>query len=300
MAWPVGIDPGIDPGVPSPARIYDYCLGGKDNFAADREAAEKALSLVPQGREVARSNRRFLIRAVRYMASHGVAQFIDLGTGFPTPPSVHETAAALVDGPRVVYFDNDPMVTCHNRALLAGDQDGVAVLHGDIRCPGQILKQDDLWKTIDFGRPVGVLLVAVLHFIPGEDDPQGSVSAFCSLMAPVSFLAISHITSDGTGPAMMAANRGVPDSQRACGVPEPGRDRGILRWPGLGPARDRRGIRVARQREPAAGDPGCAPAPRRRREKAVSQGRQADERRGVRGSGYASGEPTMTDIVPRR
>ncbi len=114
MAWPVGIDPGIDPGVPSPARIYDYCLGGKDNLAADREAAEKALSVVPQGREVARSNRRFLIRAVRYMASHGVAQFIDLGTGFPTPPSVHETAAALVDGPRVVYVDNDPMVTCHN------------------------------------------------------------------------------------------------------------------------------------------------------------------------------------------
>jgi len=138
MAWPAGIDPGIDPSVPSPAWIYDYYLGGKDNFAADREAAEKALSVVPQGREVAWSNRRFLIRAVRYMASHGVAQFIDLGTGFPTPPSVHETAAALVDGPRVVYVDNDPMVTCHNRALLAGDQDGVAVPHGGISAaPGR-------------------------------------------------------------------------------------------------------------------------------------------------------------------
>ncbi len=225
IASPAGIDQGIDPGVPSPARIYDYYLGGKDNFAADREAAEKALSVVPQGREVARSNRRFLTRAVRYMASHGVAQFIDLGTGFPTPPSVHETAAALVDGPRVVYVDNDPMVTCHNRALLAGDQDGVAVLHGDIRCPGQILKQDDLWKTIDFGRPVGVLFVAVLHFIPGEDDPQASVTAFCSLMAPGSFLAVTHISSDGTGPAVMAA---IHEAYRTASAPAVFRSRGEI------------------------------------------------------------------------
>jgi len=216
LASPAGIDQGIDPGVPSPARIYDYYLGGKDNFAADRAAAEKALSAVPQGREVARSNRRFLIRAVRHMASHGVAQFIDLGTGFPTSPSVHETAAALVDRPRVVYVDNDPMVTSHNRALLAGDRDGVAVLHGDIRCPGQIFKHDDLWKTIDFGRPVGVLFVAVLHFIPGEDDPHCSVTAFCSLMAPGSFLAVSHISSDGTAPAVMAA---IHEAYRTASAP---------------------------------------------------------------------------------
>jgi hypothetical protein len=216
IASPAGIDQGIDPSVPSPARIYDYYLGGKDNFSADREKAEKALSVVPQGREVARSNRRFLVRAVRYMGSQGVAQFIDLGTGFPTPRSVHETAAALVDGPRVVYVDNDPMVTCHNRALLAGDRESVAVLHGDIRSPGQIFKQDDLWKTIDFGRPVGVLFVAVLHFIPGEDDPQASVSAFCSLMAPGSFLAISHISSDGTAPAVIAA---IHEAYRTASAP---------------------------------------------------------------------------------
>jgi hypothetical protein len=111
---------GLDPKVPSPARIYDYYLGGKDIFAADRTAAEKALSVVPQGQEVAHSNRRFLLRAVRYMAGHGVAQFIDLGAGFPTPPSVHQTAAAnLTVRPRVVYVDNDPMVTSHNQALLA-------------------------------------------------------------------------------------------------------------------------------------------------------------------------------------
>src|ERR1700733_7577388 len=111
--------PGVDVKIPAPARIYDYSLGGKDNFAADRVAAEKALSVVPEGREVARSNRRFLVRAVRFMASQGVTQFIDLGTGFPTPPSVHETAAAALKArPRVVYIDNDPMVTTHNQALL--------------------------------------------------------------------------------------------------------------------------------------------------------------------------------------
>jgi len=206
----------IDPSIPSPARIYDYYLRGKDNFAADRAVAEKALSAVPQGRDVARSNRRFLVRAVRYMASQGVTQFIDLGTGFPTPPSVHETAAAIVDRPRVVYIDNDPMVTSHNHALLASDRDRIRVIHGDIRSPGQIFKHDDLWEIIDFDQPMGVLFVAVLHFIPAEDDPQDSVRAFCSHMAPGSLLAISHIASDGTAPAVMAAIR---DAYRTASAP---------------------------------------------------------------------------------
>jgi hypothetical protein len=130
---------GVDVKIPSPARIYDYYLGGKDNFAADRVAAEKALSVVPEGREVARSNRQFLVRAVRHMASQGVAQFIDLGTSFPTSPSVHQIAAANVAvRPRVVYIDNDPMVTSHNQALLAGNQVAtITVLHGDIRSPAR-------------------------------------------------------------------------------------------------------------------------------------------------------------------
>jgi len=214
---------GIDPHVPAPARIYDYYLGGKDNFAADRAAAEKALSVVPQGRDVARSNRRFLVRAVRYMASQGVTQFIDLGTGFPTPPSVHETAAAALQArPRVVYIDNDPMVTSHNQALLADSRAGIAVMHGDIRCPGRIFARDELWQTIDFGQPVGVLFVAVLHFIPAEDDPHDSVRAFCSNMAPGSFLVISHITSDGTAPPVMAAIR---DAYRTASAPAVFRDR---------------------------------------------------------------------------
>jgi hypothetical protein len=172
----------IDMAVPSPARIYDYYLGGKDNFAADRAAAEKALSVVPQGREVAHSNRQFLVRAVRYMASRGVTQFIDLGTGFPTPPSVHQTAAAnLTVRPRVVYIDNDPMVTSHNQALLAGSPlAAITVIHGDIRSPGQLFARQELWNAIDFNQPGGMLFVAVLHFIPDEDDPHDSVRAFCA------------------------------------------------------------------------------------------------------------------------
>lgn len=207
----------IDPNVPSPARIYDYYLGGKDNFAADRAAAEKALSVVPQGRDVARSNRRFLVRAVRHMVGQGVSQFIDLGTGFPTPPSVHETAAALLpERPRVVYIDNDPMVTSHNQALLADSRADIAVIHGDIRCPGRIFARNELWNTIDFSRPVGILFVAVLHFIPDEDDPQESVRTFCSHMVPGSFLAVSHITSDGTAPEVMTT---IHDAYQTASAP---------------------------------------------------------------------------------
>jgi len=209
---------GVNTKVPSPARIYDYYLGGKDNFAADRAAAEKALSVVPQGREVARSNRQFLVRAVQYMASRGVRQFIDLGTGFPTPPSVHQTAAAsLAVRPRVVYIDNDPMVTSHNQALLTGSPvAAITVIHGDIRSPGQIFARQELWNAIDFSQPVGVLFVAVLHFIPDEDDPHDSVGAFCAQMAPGSFLAVSHITSDGTAPDVMATIR---DAYRTASAP---------------------------------------------------------------------------------
>ena len=209
---------GVDTQVPSPARIYDYYLGGKDNFAADRAAAEKALSVVPQGREVARSNRQFLVRAVRYMASRGITQFIDLGTGFPTPPSVHQTAAAnLTVRPRVVYIDNDPMVTSHNQALLTGSPvAAITVIHGDIRSPGHLFARQELWNAIDFNQPVGVLFVAVLHFIPAEDDPHDSVRAFCAQMAPGSFLAVTHITSDGTTPAVMATIR---DAYRTASAP---------------------------------------------------------------------------------
>jgi hypothetical protein len=195
--------PGFDAAVPSPARIYDYYLGGKDNFAVDREAAEKALSVVPDGRWVARANRSFLVRAVSFMAQRGIRQFIDLGTGIPTSPSVHEVAREVHADARVLYVDNEPSVTVHNRALLATSE-GVVSIDGDIRHSYEIFASTEMQELIDFDQPVGVLLVAVLHFISDSDDPEGIVRAFTKYMAPSSYLALSHITSDGTEPQVMA------------------------------------------------------------------------------------------------
>jgi S-adenosyl methyltransferase len=194
--------------IPSPARIYDYYLGGKDNFAVDRAAAEKALSVVPHGRQVARANRRFLIRAVTLMAEQGVSQFIDLGTGFPTKPNVHQAARAVNPDARVAYIDNDPVVTAHNQALLAKD-DKILALHGDIRHPHSFLGHDEIWHFIDFSQPIGVLFVAVLHFVPPEDDPEASVATLVGNMVSGSYLALSHITSDGTAPEVVATIRGA-------------------------------------------------------------------------------------------
>jgi hypothetical protein len=194
---------GIDPTIPSTARMYDYYLGGKDNYAADRQAAEKALSVVPSGRRTARANRHFMTRAVMLMADQGIRQFIDLGTGIPTSPSVHELARAIQPDARVLYVDNDPVVTVHNRALLVKDEN-VKALQADIRDPGSILGSPELRELIDFRQPVGLLLVAVLHFVRDQEEPLDIVRAFTSRITPGSYLALSHITSDGTDPNVMA------------------------------------------------------------------------------------------------
>jgi hypothetical protein len=194
---------GVDPSIPSPARMYDYYLGGKTNYEADRIAAEKALSVVPDGRRIARANRYFMIRAVLLMADQGIRQFIDLGTGIPTSPSVHELAQALHPDARVLYVDNDPVVTTHNKALF-GTSDKVKALQADIREPDAILRSWELRDLIDFSQPVGVLFVAVLHFVRDRDNPSSVVSAFTERMTPGSHLALSHITSDGTDPGVVA------------------------------------------------------------------------------------------------
>jgi S-adenosyl methyltransferase len=194
---------GVDPAIPSPARMYDYYLGGKDNYAADREAANKALSVVPSGRRIARANRYFLMRAVLLMADEGVNQFIDLGTGIPTSPSVHELVRAIHPRARVLYVDNDAVVTAHNRAILA-DSMGVEILQADIREPTAILASPELGRLIDFTQPVGVLFVAVLHFVQDSNAAHGAVNAFASRMVPGSYLALSHITSDGTDASVVA------------------------------------------------------------------------------------------------
>lgn len=189
---------------PSPARMYDYYLGGKDNLPVDREAAERALSVVPSGRVLARANRDFMVRAVKCLAAQGIDQFIDVGTGFPTSPNVHEVAWSVNPAARVAYVDNDPVVVAHDRALLVDSAD-ITVVHGDIRQPREIICDESVRGLIDFSRPVGVLFVAVLHFVTDEEYAQDSVAVFRNSVPSGSFQVVSHITSDGSDPAVMRA-----------------------------------------------------------------------------------------------
>lgn len=208
----------MDISIPSPARMYDYYLGRKDNYPADRIAAEKALSAVPCGRQVAWANRNFLVRAVRYLASKRIDQFIDLGTGIPTSPNVHEVARSVIPDARIVYVDNDPIVVVHDKALLASSGDGVTAVRGDIRHPLNIITNHSVRQVIDFNRPVGVLFVAVLHFITDEENPYRSVAAFAERIARGSYIAISHITGDGTAEETIATIRDAYKGARAPAV----------------------------------------------------------------------------------
>jgi hypothetical protein len=184
----------INTGVPNPARIYDYLLGGKDNFPADREIAEQMLAIAPVAREVVEDNRKFLRRAVEVLADAGARQFIDLGSGLPTQGNVHEIAQAAAPGSRVVYVDNDPMVVAHSRALLAGDN--TVAIEGDLRQPDKVLGHPEVRELIDFGQPVALLLLAILHFVPDDEDPFGIVARYRDALPAGSHLAISHGTRD--------------------------------------------------------------------------------------------------------
>ncbi len=186
---------GIHVTTPNVARIYDYWLGGKDNFAADRDAAEKILTLIPEARFAARANRAFLGRAVQFLARAGIRQFLDIGTGLPTQANVHEVAHQVNPGARVVYVDNDPVVLAHARALL-NDTGATVIIEADLRDPQKILEDPGLRTLIDFGEPVAVLMVAILHFITEAEDPLAIVSRFREVMVPGSYLALSHVTAD--------------------------------------------------------------------------------------------------------
>ena len=186
---------GFDPTVPNEGRMYDFFLGGKDNFAADRQAAEQALELAPDLRILARENRRFLSRAVRFLAASGVRQFIDIGTGLPTRGNVHEIAQSVAPEARVVYVDNDPVVRVHAEALLR-DDDRVTVIQADVRDPDAILGHPELLRLIDLDRPVAVLLFFVLYAVPEDDHAARIVERLREAMAPGSYLAISHPVSD--------------------------------------------------------------------------------------------------------
>jgi len=180
-----------------PARVYDYWLGGKDNFAADRVLAERAAANAPEVTMACRENRAFLGRAVRMLAGQGLRQFIDIGTGFPTMGNSDEAAHSVNPDAHVVCVDNDPVVLAHSRALLSRrSPDRTTVVEGDLRDPEAILADPDLRAAIDFGQPVVLLLVAILHFLRDSDDPAGIIAAFRRAMAPGSYLVLSHATYD--------------------------------------------------------------------------------------------------------
>jgi hypothetical protein len=186
----------FDTSVPHPARVYGYWLGGKDHYEADRKTAEEVIRLRPQVVTGARANRAFLARAVRYLATDcGVRQFLDIGTGLPAPDNTHQIAQHVDPACRVVYVDNDPLVLAHARALLTSTPQGVCdYLDADLHDPAAILAKAA--AALDFTQPIGVLLLAVLHFLPDTDDPAGVVAALAGGIAPGSAIAISHLTAD--------------------------------------------------------------------------------------------------------
>ncbi|MBV9379639.1 MAG: SAM-dependent methyltransferase [Streptosporangiaceae bacterium] len=192
------VPPSIDTTRPHPARIYDYFLGGKDNFAADRETAAKVLESWGAVRTAARENRAFLGRTVRYLvAEAGVTQFLDIGAGLPSADNVHEVAQALNPESHVVYVDNDPIVLAHARALLASDPRGAcAYLDADMREPEKILADPATRSTLDFGKPIALMLVALLHFIPDEDEPRRALRTLIDALPSGSYVTASHATDE--------------------------------------------------------------------------------------------------------
>ncbi|MFC7527559.1 SAM-dependent methyltransferase [Actinoplanes sp. GCM10030250] len=190
--------PLIDSTRPHPARRYNYWLGGKDHYAADRESGDAIAARFPGIVTAARENHAFAGRAVRYLAQrHDVEQFLDIGTGLPTDRHPHHVAQQIIPAARVVYVDNDPLVLVHARALLGSTPPGrTAYLQADLRQPDIILTSDELTGTLDLSRPVGLLLVAVLHFLVDDEDAFTSVRTLLKKLAPGSFLVLSHVSYD--------------------------------------------------------------------------------------------------------
>ncbi|MBW8485448.1 SAM-dependent methyltransferase [Actinomadura parmotrematis] len=199
---------GVDATVPNVARIYDYLLGGKDNFEVDRKAAEALLAAAPEAAVTARANRAFLGRAVRALAAGGVRQFLDVGAGLPTRANVHEVARRVAPDARTVYVDHDPVVVAHGRALLS-EAPGVAVVHGDLYRPEEIRADPVVQRLIDPAEPVAVLMLAVLHFVPDAADPAGLVRRLTGGLAPGSALVLSHATSARTREDAVATAKSV-------------------------------------------------------------------------------------------
>jgi hypothetical protein len=200
---------GVDPAVPNVARTYDYFLGGKDNYAADREAGERILRASPEVRAALRANRSFLGRVARFLAGEaGISQFVDLGTGLPTAQNVHQVAQAVSPSARVVYVDNDSVVLAHARAMLADDEN-TTVVGADLRRPAEVLADPELRRLVDLDRPAAVLMMAVLHFVSEAEDAPAIVARYRDALAPGSYLAMSLGTTDGVDPDKIAGAQRV-------------------------------------------------------------------------------------------
>ena len=181
----------LNPHVPNVARMYDYYLGGKDNYAADRAAADQVVAAMPNVLDFTRANRRFLARVVTLLAQEGIRQFLDIGSGLPTQENVHQIAQLTALESRVVYVDNDPVVLAHGRALLA-DNPRTTVVQADLRDPKGIIGNPEVRRLLDFDEPVAILLLAILHFIPDDANPPGIVRTLREALVPGSYLVVSH------------------------------------------------------------------------------------------------------------
>ena len=185
----------VDTTAPSTARAYDYYLGGAHNFAVDRELARNVAREVPDVRDMVIANRAFLRRAVHYCTGQGIRQFLDIGSGIPTAGNVHEIAQGAAPGSRVVYVDNQPVTVSHSTTILEGNENAT-IVHGDIEEPRALLEHPETRRLLDFDRPIGLIAVALLHFVPDSSAPRELVRAFHERLAPGSHLCLSHLTAD--------------------------------------------------------------------------------------------------------
>jgi hypothetical protein len=200
------VPPAVDPARPSPVRLYDYFLGGTNNFPVDREAAERLKAAVPDIVDALWANRGFHGRATVWLAGRGIRQFIDIGSGLPTQNNTHDTVHKVAPAARVVYVDHDPMVAARCGPLLAGDGT-TAVVTADWRDPGTVLGDPGLRRLIDLAEPAGVLMTTLIHFVADDVDPWGLVARYMAAVAPGSYLALSHGTDDKIPPSMLEAGR---------------------------------------------------------------------------------------------
>ncbi|MEP7024265.1 MAG: SAM-dependent methyltransferase [Actinomycetota bacterium] len=203
---PSWVPPGVDTERANIARVYDYLLGGSHNFLADQDVGRMITAVEPNARAIGQANRAFLGRAVRFLADAGIRQFLDIGSGIPTQGNVHEVAEQAAPGARVVYVDIDPVAIAHSKAILAANENAT-VIDADLRDPEKILHHPRIGQLIDFSQPLGLLLVAVLHFITDEDDPRQIVATLRDALVPGSYLVVCHGTDEGKPAVAQAAEK---------------------------------------------------------------------------------------------